>query len=80
MFTKLSTLHGKNSFSLAIVSGDLFGDDDQSVSDLLDGKIAVPLPTYFTVGANPLPQPIIEKIEQDEEVMACESEPFLGFG
>lgn len=69
VFTKLSTLHAKNSFSLAIVSGDLFGDDNQSVSDLLDGKIPVPLPTYFTVGASPLPQRIIEKIEKDEEVI-----------
>lgn len=67
-FTKLTTLHTKNNFSLALITGDLFADDGDAVSDLLARKIAIPLPTYFTVGTNPLPTRVIEKIEKDEEV------------
>jgi hypothetical protein len=68
VFKKISTLHEKNKFSLAIVAGNLFSEDDGSVSDLLAGNISIPLPTYFTVGTTPLPQRIIDKIEKDEEV------------
>jgi hypothetical protein len=67
-FTKLATLHTKNNFSLAIVTGNLFAEDNDAVLDLLAGKITIPLPTYFRVGTAPLPQRIIEKIEKDEEV------------
>jgi hypothetical protein len=67
-FAKLTSLHAKNNFSLAIVTGNLFADDDDAVVDLLTGKITIPLPTYFTVATNPLPQQIIDKIEKDEEV------------
>lgn len=67
-FTKLTTLHTKNNFSLAIITGNLFAEDNDVVSDLLAGKIAIPLPTYFTVGTTPLPKRIIEKVEKDEEV------------
>lgn len=68
VFKKLSTLHAKNNFSLAIVAGNLFSQDDETVSELLAGTITVPLPTYFTVGSTPLPQRIVESIEKDEEV------------
>jgi hypothetical protein len=67
-FAKLTSLHTKNNFSLAIVTGNLFADDNDAVVDLLTGKITIPLPTYFTVATNPLPQAIIDKIEKDEEV------------
>jgi hypothetical protein len=67
-FKKLTTLHEKNKFSLAIVAGNLFSEDNDSVSGLLTGTITLPLPTYFTVGTSPLPQRIIDKIEKDEEV------------
>lgn len=67
-FTKLSTLHAKNTFSFAIVTGDLFAEDNDAVTELLAGNIIVPLPTYFTVGTSPLPARIIEKLEKDEEV------------
>ncbi len=68
VFKKISTLHEKNKFSLAIVAGNLFSEDNDSVSGLLAGNISIPLPTYFTVGITPLPQRIIDKIEKDEEV------------
>ena len=67
-FTKISTLHSKNSFALALVTGNLFSEDNEAVADLLAGKITIPLPTYFTLGTNPLPQSIIKRIEKDEEV------------
>jgi hypothetical protein len=68
VFTKLASLHAKNNFSFAIAVGNLFADDSEAVTELLEGKIAVPLPTYFTVGQNALPPRIVEKIEKDEEV------------
>jgi hypothetical protein len=67
-FSKINTLHTKNSFTFAIISGDLFAEDDDEVSDLLDGKIIVPLPTYFTVGLSQFPQRVVDKLEKDEEV------------
>ncbi|KAK7424947.1 hypothetical protein QQX98_000223 [Neonectria punicea] len=75
---KLATLHSKNSFSLAILTGDVFSpsDDDKTVTGLLNGTIEVPLLTYFTVGNHPLPPRIVAKIEADEEI--CENLHFLG--
>jgi len=67
-FAKLTTLHSKNNFSLALITGNLFSEDDETVADLFAGKITIPLPTYFTVGTTPLPPKVIEKIEKDEEV------------
>ncbi|WYZ42572.1 hypothetical protein EsH8_VI_000271 [Colletotrichum jinshuiense] len=76
-FAKLATLHAKNNFSFAIITGNLFGvDDDKTVDSLLSGELKVPLPTYFTVGTTPLPPQIIAKIEADEEI--CENLHFLG--
>ncbi|KAG9237508.1 CwfJ C-terminus 1-domain-containing protein-like protein [Amylocarpus encephaloides] len=76
VFTKISALHTKNNFSFAIVTGNLFADDNDTVSELLSGNIVIPLPTYFTVGTNPLPPRVIEKIEQDDEI--CPNLHYLG--
>lgn len=67
-FTKLATLHSKNNFSLAIVTGNLFLEDDEAVEELLNGQITIPLPTYFTIGTASLPAKVIERIKEDEEV------------
>lgn len=67
-FSKIATLHAKNTFTFAIISGDLFAEDDDEVTDLLDGKIVVPLPTYFTVGLSQFPQRIVDKLTKDDEV------------
>ncbi|KAI1763194.1 CwfJ C-terminus 1-domain-containing protein-like protein [Hypoxylon sp. FL1150] len=77
-FQKLATLHQKQSFAFAIVTGDLFSvdQDQESLSRLLDGKIQVPLSTYFTVGTTPLPEKVVERVEKDEDV--CENLHFLG--
>lgn len=81
VFTRLAKLHTKQTFSFAIVVGDLFGDcsgeqELNEISSLLQGSISVPLPTYFTVGSQPIPTNIVEKIESDDEV--CPNLYFLG--
>ncbi|KAG6007163.1 hypothetical protein E4U21_006266 [Claviceps maximensis] len=75
---KIAALHAKNSFSLAILTGDVFTPDteDATISALLDGSLEVPLPTYFTIGSHSLPPRIAAKIENDEEV--CQKLQFLG--
>ncbi|ORY60232.1 CwfJ C-terminus 2-domain-containing protein-like protein [Pseudomassariella vexata] len=79
-FQKLGTLHSKNKFSFAIVTGDLFGndDDDESITQLLNGHIKVPLSTYFTVGTAPLPPRIVERLETSPDEDLCENLHFLG--
>jgi hypothetical protein len=69
-FGKLAALHAKNVFNLAIVTGNLFGEaqDDEQLNDLLEGRIEIPCPTYFTVGTISLPARVIERIEKDEEI------------
>ncbi|KXX80807.1 hypothetical protein MMYC01_202935 [Madurella mycetomatis] len=69
-FGKLSALHAKNVFSFAIATGNLFGEaqDDDELTDLLDGRIEIPCSTYFTVGSTPLPTRVVERIEKEEEV------------
>ncbi|KAL4973861.1 CwfJ C-terminus 1-domain-containing protein-like protein [Aspergillus desertorum] len=81
VFTKLAKLHVKQSFSLAIITGDLFGDcstehELQQMTALLQGSIAVPLPTYFTLGRKSLPARVIEQLEANDEV--CPNLYFLG--
>ncbi|MCJ1317375.1 hypothetical protein MMC15_002698 [Xylographa vitiligo] len=84
IFEKISKLHTKNSFSLAIVAGDLFADpetaspeDEETVSSLLVGKISIPLPTYFTIGNHALPQTIINHLEKGTGEV-CPNLYFLG--
>ena len=69
-------MHAKNDFSFAIVSGNLFDQDDETVAKLIDGGITVPVTTYFTVGTSPLPQSVISKLLSDDEV--CENLHYLG--
>ncbi|PIG81733.1 CwfJ domain protein [Aspergillus arachidicola] len=81
VFTKLAKLHVKQSFSFAIVVGDLFGDcsteqELDEISALFQGSISVPLPTYFTLGSRPLPTRVIERIEANDEV--CPNLYYLG--
>lgn len=69
-FSKLSALHAKNVFSFAIVTGNLFSEaqDDDQLTDLLEGRMAIPCPTYFTVGTISMPPRVVERIEDDEEI------------
>lgn len=78
VFTKLAKLHAKTSFSFALFAGDLFAAPDvateeekQALESLLDGKLEVPLPAYFTLGQHALPDSVIQRIEaNDGEVCA----------
>lgn len=78
-FSKVAALHAKNSFSLLLITGDLFGPDSDSVksgaSALLSGAVKVPLPTYFTVATRALPNVITEKLLNNEDL--CENLHFL---
>ncbi|KAK6864103.1 hypothetical protein PG995_000631 [Apiospora arundinis] len=77
-FKKIATLHSKNKFAFCIITGNLFSaeQDEDLITRLLDGKIAVPLTTYFTVATHALPPQIVERIEKNEEI--CENLHFLG--
>lgn len=84
VFEKLSKLHSKNSFSLAIILGDLFADptatsaeSEAIITSLLKGEITIPLPTYFTLGKYPLPQQIVEKLNASNGEL-CPNLYFLG--
>ncbi|KAI2472390.1 CwfJ C-terminus 1-domain-containing protein-like protein [Annulohypoxylon bovei var. microspora] len=76
-FQKLATLHHKQNFAFAIVTGDLFtfDQDEDTLSRLLNGEIQVPISTYFTIGTIPLPERVIERVEKGEDV--CENLHFL---
>ena len=84
VFEKISKLHAKTTFSLAIILGDLFvdptatsPDDEKNLSSLLNGDINVALPTYFTLGKHPLPQQVIAKLESSDDEI-CPNLCFLG--
>ncbi|KAL8874240.1 MAG: hypothetical protein Q9174_000396 [Haloplaca sp. 1 TL-2023] len=84
LLAKISKLHAANSFTLAIILGDFFADperssedDDANVSALLGGKLEIPLPTYFTLGRHPLPDPVIDKLEKADGEL-CPNLYFLG--
>lgn len=81
IFTKLAKLQAKQNFAFAIVTGDLFGEATteaslDEITALLQGNISVPLPTYFTVGDHALPQRVVDRIEEKDEV--CENLYYLG--
>jgi hypothetical protein len=84
VFQKLGALHAKNSFAFAIIVGSLFGDTTDASSahqvdlqDLLDGKVEVPLPTYFALPRHPLPPAVVEKLESSNDEL-CHNLYFLG--
>ncbi|KAI9754121.1 MAG: hypothetical protein M4579_004843 [Chaenotheca gracillima] len=67
---KLTTLHSKNAFALAIILGDLFADaspSEDELTALLDNSYPVPLPTYFTLGSQPLPQQVIDRLSANAD-------------
>ena len=81
VFEKLDTLHVKNNFAFAIITGNLFGDfsdaDSVDVQALIDGKIDIPLPTYFALGESPFPPTVVQKLERSEDEL-CHNLFFLG--
>ncbi|KAK7552478.1 CwfJ C-terminus 1-domain-containing protein-like protein [Phyllosticta citricarpa] len=84
VFKKVAGLHAKNNFAFAIVAGDLFADpqsltedDEKTIEDLISGKIEVALPTYFSLGCQPLPTKVAEKLETSAGEL-CPNLYFLG--
>lgn len=84
VFQKIATLHAKNSFSIAIIVGDLFASadpaaqgDQDGLQALLEGRIVVPLPTYFALGKSALPDEVLAKFDETGGEL-CENLYFLG--
>ncbi len=78
-FKKISKLHAKQDFALALIVGDVFGQgsvQDDEVQKLLDGAISIPLPIYFTMGDSLLPSKVSERLETSDEV--CPNLIYLG--
>ncbi|KAL2416740.1 hypothetical protein ABEF95_004394 [Exophiala dermatitidis] len=79
-FEKISKLQAKQNFTLALIVGDLFGQDDASNLEelelLLQGRINVPLPTYFTIGDLSFPEKVKAKLEGDDDL--CPNLLYLG--
>ncbi|KAJ1327499.1 CWF19-like protein 1 [Microdochium nivale] len=77
-FKKLAALHVKQDFAFAIITGNLFGleQDDDALTRLLQGQVALPLTTYFTVGTSPLPQRVLDRLQTGEDI--CENLHYLG--
>lgn len=90
-FAKVSLLHSKNNFSLALLLGDLFSapnvpsaspsaarhNDEEDIQRLLRGEIPVPLPIYFGLGRHSLPQSVREHLAISSGEV-CENLFFLG--
>ncbi|KAL5116991.1 hypothetical protein ACEQ8H_005077 [Pleosporales sp. CAS-2024a] len=84
VFQKLGALHARNNFAFAIIAGSLFGHDGHATSEgaadvqlLIDGRIQVPLPTYFALPSHALPQAVVEKLEAHDDEL-CSNLFFLG--
>ena len=84
VFEKLSKLHQRNTFSLALIIGDLFANPkasaDQSPDDLtslLNNEITVSFPTYFALGKCPFPPSVQAKLEDNDDEL-CSNLYFLG--
>lgn len=81
-FTTLSKIQAKQDLSFAVILGDLFTSLDSAVGSddvpaLLNGDIRVPLPTYFTIGREPLPAEVVTKLEISSNEL-CHNLFFLG--
>ncbi|KAG0171603.1 hypothetical protein DFQ29_008756 [Apophysomyces sp. BC1021] len=79
-FAKAQSIHEKHGpFDALLCTGDFFGKDssESEINDLVNGKIDVPLTTYFIIGHNPIPEAIQKHIEStDGEV--CSNLYYLG--
>jgi hypothetical protein len=84
VFEKLGSLHAKSSFDLAIIVGNLFANSDSTTNDdvqhltsLIEGKIKIPLPTYFAQGSYAFPDKVKFKLEEAAGEL-CPNLTFLG--
>lgn len=84
VFQKVGALHAKNNFAFALVVGNLFAGSseaaetqDVDIQLLVDGKIDIPLPTYFALGSHALPPVIVQKLESSNDEL-CHNLFFLG--
>ncbi|SPO25941.1 uncharacterized protein UTRI_03306 [Ustilago trichophora] len=71
LVSKISAIQSKHGpFGALFILGDLFDPDptqsqlQQQQSDLLEGTLKLPIPTYFYQGTCPLPQLVSEKVAE----------------
>lgn len=81
---KLAALQAKQNFTLVIIAGDLFAspsdsteEDEKSVEDLINGKIEIPVPTYFALARNSFPKEVVDKLSSSDDEL-CHNLHFLG--
>lgn len=68
---KVSTIHGKSGpFDCCLLLGNVCSKQDERLDQVLNGSVPVPLPCYFTMGSQPLPENIVEKVEQNHGEVA----------
>nr|POE93297.1 cwf19-like protein [Quercus suber] len=72
LFTKLTKLHATQKFAFVIIAGNLFAHKDKAtaeqeeeVTELLNGNIEIPLPTYFALGHHELPDLVVQKLQSN---------------
>ncbi|KAI5797913.1 CwfJ C-terminus 1-domain-containing protein-like protein [Peziza echinospora] len=67
---KLSALHSKQQFTLAICVGDVFSsnssaeEEEEFLQQLVRGEHTIPLPIYFSVGRARMPAVVEEKLKK----------------
>lgn len=84
MFSKVTALHNKTKFDLAIIAGNFFTNpestsnaDIEKLQHLLDGQVRVPLPTYFGLGSHDMPEKARFKLDSSAGEL-CPNLYFLG--
>ncbi|KAL1595090.1 hypothetical protein SLS60_009777 [Paraconiothyrium brasiliense] len=81
---KLANLHAKQNFALVVIAGNLFAspseateEDEKNVQNLINGKIKIPVPTYFALGSNAFPKEVVGKLSSSDDEL-CHNLHFLG--
>lgn len=75
--TNINSKHGP--FTCILSLGDLFNanEEDVDTKDVLDGKLAFPVPTYCMLGERELPLAVRSRVERDGGEI-CENLSYLG--
>ncbi|KAI7885473.1 CwfJ C-terminus 1-domain-containing protein-like protein [Mucor mucedo] len=80
MFTKAKQIHEKyGPFDVHLCTGNFFGSDttEETIQELIQDKIDIPMMTYFIIGDTPFPESVQKHIEStDGEV--CSNLYYLG--
>lgn len=90
LLPRLTTLHAKQNFTMAVIVGDLFPPEvsdgggsggDELLRKLWNGELEIPLPVYFSVGRSEVSETVMKRLEECLEEHAgevCQNLVFLG--